>query len=81
MENLDSKQREILEALNISSDDFTPEQLRKFEKHIKNIPNPHNMTAQQAIDLVNIVGLDLKTLQKKLDVLWQNRKIVIENRK
>lgn len=62
---MDSKQKEILDALDISEDDFTAEQLRKFEKAIRTIPNPKNMTAEQAMNLVNTVGIDIEALQKK----------------
>ena len=66
MNHLDEKQQEILNSLGISPNDFTPEQIRRFQQEIKKIPNPNNMTSEQALNLINAIGLDMKKIQKNM---------------
>jgi len=55
---------ELLKSLDVLLEDLSPEQLGKIDELSKTIPDPSKMTVQQAMSLVNTLGLDIEKLQK-----------------
>jgi uncharacterized protein YecA (UPF0149 family) len=64
-ENLDQKSREILESLDVLLSDLTEEQKAGLNRLASTIRNPSRMTANEAMKVVNDLGLDIEALQNK----------------
>jgi hypothetical protein len=77
------KYEDILKSMDVLLEDLTDEQKRELQKIAENIPNPNNMTPDQAMDIVKKLNLDIESLQKKakkirLENYNKNKKIKIK---
>lgn len=63
---MEEKYERVLKSLNSSIEELSPEKMAKFKKSMKNIPNPENMTSEQALNIIQSCGLDLKTIKKSI---------------
>lgn len=61
---MNHKYADILKNLDVIMEDLTPEQLAGLQKVAETIGDPGNMTAQQAMNLVRDLDLDIEKLRK-----------------
>lgn len=71
--------KEILKSMDVLLDDLTPEQLEGLKKIAGKISDPSSMTVNQAMNIVNELGLDIEKLQKnakriRADIRNKNKK-------
>jgi len=70
---------DLLKALDIIMEDLSQEQLRKLEEISKNVGDPTNLKLEDAMKIINEVGLDIEKLQKnarkkRAEELQKNKK-------
>lgn len=56
---------DILKSMGISIDDITEEQKRGLERFAEKIPDPSKMTIDDALEIINTLGIDIESVQKK----------------
>jgi uncharacterized protein YecA (UPF0149 family) len=59
-----SQSVELLKALDIIIEDLTPEHISKLDEIAKTLGDPAKMKLEDAMKIVNDVGLDIEKLQK-----------------
>ena len=55
----------VTKTLDLVLSDMTEEQKNKLLKLVEKIPDPEKMSPEQAIKLINDLGIDIETMQKK----------------
>ena len=55
----------LIKSLDILLEDLTQEQISGLEKFAEKIKNPANLRPEEAIKIVNDLGIDIEALQKK----------------
>ena len=61
----ESNKKELLDCLDILQEDLTSEQLQKLGNIAAKIPNPASMKPNEAMELINELGIDIVSVQKK----------------
>jgi preprotein translocase subunit SecA len=56
--------KDILKCLDVFIEDLSPEQLESLKRISNRINDPNSMTVNQAMNIVNELGLDIEKLQK-----------------
>jgi uncharacterized protein YecA (UPF0149 family) len=59
------KYQEVLKTLDVLLEDLSDEQKLKLLELTKNMKNPDEMSVNDAVGLINNLGIDLESLQKK----------------